>query len=444
MPDSSEDPLLVDEHHHHSRGRQRLWLSLKYHPRRVAEVTLLLGMVFVEWMGITIIAPLTPWFRKKLSSEMDEGAAASIMVASYAVGTTVGSLISGPISDRIGRRPVFLAGLTLFAASYFLAAISWNLMSFACFRALGGLASGNRPVFIAFLADISDPRDSAFYGVLLATTVNAAISIGPVIGGALALVELEFPLYLFGGISCVLLALLFFVLRESHRDRLTTATTDAGGHVTDIAYDDRESYPNRWLFPTIAMLALTAFCARYMITGWSTVFGLLGAERYGLNSAQNGLSLGLQACVLILLSIGYIPITRAVLSPALTAAVGLAVSSLLVVVPFLHNVYWTTAIGAAPGIGCCLFFSGMVYFITVLSPGSRRGFFSSFVYTSSNIGAVCGPIFSGTLYDADPSRRAYPFYGFLVSSILATLGCVIVDRGVKHAAQWKSSRRLCP
>ncbi|KAF4689061.1 hypothetical protein FOZ60_002094 [Perkinsus olseni] len=334
---------------------------------------------------------------------MDEGAAASIMVASYAVGTTVGSLISGPISDRIGRRPVFLAGLTLFAASYFLAAISWNLMSFACFRALGGLASGNRPVFIAFLADISDPRDSAFYGVLLATTVNAAISIGPMIGGALALVKLEFPLYLFGGISCVLLVLLFFVLRESHHDRLTTATTDAGGHVTDIAYDDRESYPNRWLFPTIAMLALTAFCARYMITGWSTVFGLLGAERYGLNSAQNGLSLGLQACVLILLSIGYIPITRAVLSPALTAAVGLAVSSLLVVVPFLHNVYWTTAIGAAPGIGCCCFFSGMVYFITILSPGSRRGFFSSFVYTSSNIGAVCGPIFSGTLYDADPS-----------------------------------------
>ncbi|KAF4691969.1 hypothetical protein FOZ62_028578 [Perkinsus olseni] len=431
MPDSSEDPLLVD--HHHSRGRERLWLSLKYHPRRVAEVTLLLAMVFVEWMGITIIAPLTPWFRKKLSPEMDEGAAASIMVASYAVGTTVGSLISGPISDRVGRRPVFLAGLTLFAASYFLAAISWNLMSFACFRALGGLASGNRPVFIAFLADISDPRDSAFYGVLLATTVNAAISIGPMIGGALALVELEFPLYLFGDISCVLLVLLFFVLRESHHDRLTTATTDAGGHVTDIAW-------KLWvLIENPGPLDLA-----YMITGWSTVFGLLGAERYGLNSAQNGLSLGLQACVLILLSIGYIPITRAVLSPALTAAVGLAVSSLLVVVPFLHNVYWTTAIGTAPGIGCCCFFSGMVYFITILSPGSRRGFFSSFVYTSSNIGAVCGPIFSGTLYDADPSRRAYPFYAFLVSSILATLGCVIVERGVRHTVLWKSSRRLGP
>ncbi|KAF4725324.1 hypothetical protein FOZ63_002580 [Perkinsus olseni] len=426
-----KDPVPVDEYHNLGIW-QRFWYSLRHHPRRVAEVTLLLLMILVEWMGITIIAPLTPWFIEKLSPHMDEGAAASIMIASYAAGTTLGSLVSGPISDRVGRRPVFLVGLMLYATSYFLAANAWNLISFACFRALGGVAAGNRPVFIAFLVDTSDPRDLTFCGALLSISVNVGICIGPMIGGALALVKLEFPLYLFGGISSIVLVLLFFTLRESHHNRFTNATTNAS-MADSTTYERRQQVPpNKWLMPTITLLALIAFCAQYMLTGWSTVFGLLGAERYGLNSAENGLAFGVQGCVMILLCICYIPITKHLLSPALTAAVGLAVSSLLIIVPFLHSIYWTTAIGTVAGVGCFLFFSGIAYFINIVSSGGRRGLRGSLVMTSSNAGAVCGPIISGVLYDADPGKRAYPFYASLVVSILAALCCGIVDRGIKY------------
>ncbi|KAF4758438.1 hypothetical protein FOZ63_028776 [Perkinsus olseni] len=373
-----------------------------------------------------------PRFIEKLSPDMDEGSAASIMVASYAIGTTLGSLISGPISDRVGRRPVLLTGLVLCATSYFLAANAWNIISFACFRALGGLATGNRPALVAYLVDTSDPRDLTFYGVLLSLSVNAGISIGPMIGGALALVTIEVPLYFFGGICSALFVLLFILLRESRQKLPANATNDDRRPTSSSPYAHQQAHPSKWLIPTTALLALIGFCAQYLLTGWSTVFGLLGAERYGLNSAQNGLALGLQACVIVVLCILYIPITEHLLSPALTGTVGLAISCLLVIVPFLHNVYWTAVLGTVVGVGCSLYFCGIAYFVNIISPGSKRGFLSSLLYTSSNLGAICGPIISGILYDADSARRAYPFYCFLALSFLATLCCGIVDCGIKY------------
>ncbi|KAF4655410.1 hypothetical protein FOL46_008266 [Perkinsus olseni] len=361
-------------------------------------------MVFVEWMGITVIAPLTPWFIEKLSPDMDEGSAASIMVASYAI--------------------------------------------------------GNRPALVAYLVDTSYPRDLTFYGVLLSLSVNAGISIGPMIGGALALVTIEAPLYFFGGVCSALFVLLFVILRESRQKLPANATNEDRRPTSSSLYAHQGVHPSKWLIPTTALLAFIGFCAQYLLTGWSTVFGLLGAERYGLNSAQNGLALGLQACVIVVLCILYIPITEHLLSPALTGTVGLAISCLLVIVPFLHNVYWTAVLGTVVGVGSIferahiwiirlkdipnkddvfigneiplcstlgsLFFSGIAYFVNIIQ------------YLLAVEGGICGPIISGILYDevcADSARDAglpVLLLSTVALSFLATICCGIVDCGIKY------------
>lgn len=77
-------------------------------------------------------------------------------VSSLALTASLGMLISGPISDRIGRRPVLKAAAVLFAVSAVATALAPNFALFILGRMLGGLGVGAAliiaPMYIAELA----------------------------------------------------------------------------------------------------------------------------------------------------------------------------------------------------------------------------------------------------------------------------------------------------
>mmetsp|Transcript_11030 Transcript_11030/g.9173 ORF Transcript_11030/g.9173 Transcript_11030/m.9173 type:complete len:100 (+) Transcript_11030:79-378(+) len=66
---------------------------------------------------------------------MNQGTAASILMVGYSVGTLVASLVTGPLSDRLGRRPVLLMAMTIYTIAQFLMANAWDIASFTGFRA---------------------------------------------------------------------------------------------------------------------------------------------------------------------------------------------------------------------------------------------------------------------------------------------------------------------
>lgn len=77
-------------------------------------------------------------------------------VSSLALTASLGMLISGPISDRIGRRPVLKTAAVLFAVSAIATAIAPNFHLFIIARMIGGLGVGAAliiaPMYIAELA----------------------------------------------------------------------------------------------------------------------------------------------------------------------------------------------------------------------------------------------------------------------------------------------------
>jgi AAHS family 4-hydroxybenzoate transporter-like MFS transporter len=57
-------------------------------------------------------------------------------------GLAAGSLISGPLADRYGRKKLIIGSVLFFGTSSLLSAWSWNLSSLTFFRFITGLGLG--------------------------------------------------------------------------------------------------------------------------------------------------------------------------------------------------------------------------------------------------------------------------------------------------------------
>ncbi|WIX32355.1 CmlA/FloR family chloramphenicol efflux MFS transporter [Salinicola sp. JS01] len=96
----------------------------------------------------------------------------------------VGQMIFGPISDRLGRRPVLLAGGAIFAMASLGAAFSDTATPFVTFRLLQ--AFGASAMLVATFATIRDvyarrPEGTVIYG-LLSAALAFVPTLGPIVG----------------------------------------------------------------------------------------------------------------------------------------------------------------------------------------------------------------------------------------------------------------------
>jgi MFS transporter, DHA1 family, multidrug resistance protein len=144
---------------------------------------------FVVWAGFGAILPYLPVF-------LQEQAHASmtmigVVAAGYYVGTFLFSAPLGRLSDRVGRKPIIVAGVAFYAISTLLFITTTDPVWFTLFRFLEGIgAAAVTPAGSALVADLStDQARSRAYGWLVTAQFGGLVA-GPVIA---------VPLYNLGG-----------------------------------------------------------------------------------------------------------------------------------------------------------------------------------------------------------------------------------------------------
>ena len=83
--------------------------------------------VFSSSSQVMIIAPILPDISQELGFPLSW---LGLLVASYAAAVGVFALLTGPVSDRLGRRPVLLAGSLLMTAALCLHLLAGALRPF--------------------------------------------------------------------------------------------------------------------------------------------------------------------------------------------------------------------------------------------------------------------------------------------------------------------------
>lgn len=193
-----------------SRDFRQILGAMRPVERRAVGVIALIAVF--RMFGLFALLPVLAIF----AADLDGATPTLIGIAVGGYGLTQAALQIpfGALSDRIGRTPVILLGLMLFAAGSVLAAVSDDITGVIAGRFLQG-AGAISATLTALLADATREevrtRSMAIFGIGIGTSFLLALILGPVIAAAAGVRSL---FWLAAGLALAAAALTLFLPRD--------------------------------------------------------------------------------------------------------------------------------------------------------------------------------------------------------------------------------------
>ncbi|HQS70488.1 MAG: MFS transporter [Novosphingobium sp. 17-62-8] len=245
--------------------------------------TTILTLAAIAAMGSMAIHMLVPALPLIAADFAIGEARAQQVVSAYLAGLAGGQLVAGPLVDRLGRRPVMLAGLALYilgaGASAFAPQPEWLLLARLVQAAGGACGVVTARVMVG---DVFGPARAAGVQATLMTIVLISPAIAPVVGGTIA--DLAGWRAVFGLLT---IAGMVALIAAWQRLPETGAGKRRGKEARSLLGDYAQLARNRaFVLTTITLSAASS--GLYMFLGAAP---FLLVHRYGLSSGEAGLAL---------------------------------------------------------------------------------------------------------------------------------------------------------
>lgn len=166
----------------------------------VRRLWVLMLTVFVDMMGFLIVLPLLPFYAERLGASPF---AVGALVASFALAQLVTAPFWGRLSDRYGRRPMILGGLTISAIAYIVFESADAVWLLFLSRFVQGAGAGTVGVVQAYVSDSVPKGERAKALGWLTAATSAGVMIGPAIGSLSAWLGWVGPGYLAAGLCAL-------------------------------------------------------------------------------------------------------------------------------------------------------------------------------------------------------------------------------------------------
>jgi MFS family permease len=320
----------------------------------VRLIRTLTATVFLQWMGATSIVPMLPPYIRHLGGS--DALAGVVMAAFFAAGV-LSQYPVGKLADRVGRRPILIAGLVTYAVASisFLLPITADIAVFL--RALQGVGAGAATV--AALAMIASSVSLERRGRAFASIYGgelAGMAVGPLVGSIVGIRYMG-AMFLASGLLALAACLPAMRIREAGRP----AGPQVGPDGVPAVRLSRVRIGRSMAGSLVCGAALGLTAGVYDIC-WTLLLLARGAS--GL---EIGVSWTLFAVPFVLVAkpSGWLAdhLDRRVL-----VLVGLGVSAVLCAVyPFIHNVPLLILLGASEALG---FAAAMPAVQSLLTQGS--------------------------------------------------------------------------
>ncbi|MEH6452719.1 MAG: multidrug effflux MFS transporter [Psychromonas sp.] len=152
---------------------------------RKTILPILMLMVVLSPLAIDIYLPSMPVMAAEFNVSSSE-IQSTLVLFLFAMG--IGQILIGPLADRFGRRPIALAGISLYIASSLLAVFVTDFHWLQIARILQGIAAcASSIVVFSAVRDSFNSADSAKYYSYLNGVICVVPALAPTLGGLLAL-----------------------------------------------------------------------------------------------------------------------------------------------------------------------------------------------------------------------------------------------------------------
>ncbi len=246
--------------------------------RTSPNLATLMAVSGLSVMSLNMFLPALPQIARDLDVSY---AAATATVSGYLALTAVLQLILGPLSDRIGRRPVVLFAMGAFAVLSAVCALAQDFTTFLSARLLQGVVIAGSTMALAALRDTSDPTQAAKRISWVAMGMALGPMVGPVAGGILDTAlgwRSIFWAMSAGGALCFLLCLLDFKETNLHRSR--NFAEQARGYPALLSSG---------VFWAFSMSIVTGVGCFYIFVSGAP---LVADREFGMSTAQLGFAIG--------------------------------------------------------------------------------------------------------------------------------------------------------
>lgn len=213
-------------------------------PLAIKSLAVLLAMlVAVAPLSIDMYLPAMQYMAEDLSTPIHY---VEISISTFLFGFAIGQLVGGPLSDKLGRRPLIAVGLTLFSIASLLLTQTESINQLLIFRAIQALGGGIAVVnSSAIIRDLFEGDEMAKVLSMVAIVMMSAPLIAPMLGSLIINFFNWNIIFLFLSIySIIVMGLLLWRLPETNI--LKNNGLNNKNSESKHSKDEKENKPSLW------------------------------------------------------------------------------------------------------------------------------------------------------------------------------------------------------
>jgi MFS family permease len=380
-----------------------------------AKLAVLIVTNFVDMVGLLMIIPLMPFYAR----EMGGGALiVAILMASFTAAQLLSAPWWGRFSDRYGRRPALLIGLSASCMAYVVFAFASSIWLLLLSRIVQGAGGGTVGVIQAYVADSVEPENRAKALGWLSAATNVGVAIGPAIGSAALQLGSRGPGLAAASLCLVNIYFAWKFLRESRdmteaHDKKPRASRTVIAHV--ITHPAEPAPRLIWIYA----IAMGAF------SGLMAILALFLADKFGVGKDKIWIFYTYVGAISVIARAGILGRLVDRYGEAYLSRIGLTLLATGLATLPLSRGYVSLAISIALiPLGTAFTFPCVTSMLSRVISSRERGLYMGVQQTFGGLARVLVPLWAGFSYDH--FGKSVPLY----TSAVLVIGVIALGYGI--------------